>query len=86
MGINEKLDNDIKESLLGTPHVARAVQDYARVTGKTIDEVLDLIVANMRVNNLVKIRRKVEEALRHDPVKTYVTAALNGVIKDPVIR
>jgi len=78
--------NDIKEILLGIPHVRDAIVSHAYNTHTTIDEVVDLMVERLRATDLKKTRRKVEEELRHNPVLTYVVGAEIGIIKDPVIR
>lgn len=79
-------DNQIKESLLGVPHVREAVITFAHVNGKTIDEVLDLIVSRIRVTNLQKTTRRLVNKVWNDPVMAYVVAAKEGIVKDPVIK
>jgi CRISPR/Cas system CSM-associated protein Csm2 small subunit len=82
--------NDIKEILLGIPHVRDAIlnEAYKRDGSdkETLDQVLNEIVTRVHTTDLKKTRRKVEEELRHNPVLTYVVGAQTGIIKDPVIR
>lgn len=82
----EKSANQLKEMLLGIPHIREALYTYASLHGKLIDETLDQLVDRLRNMDLKKTRRKVEEELRHNPVLTYVVGAEIGIIKDPVIR
>ena len=86
MAINEQLDNEIREALLGIPCVRDTIISYSYNEHKTIDEVLDLIVARIRVTNLQKVSRRVRDRITKDPVLAYITAAKCGVVKDPVIK
>jgi hypothetical protein len=79
-------DEQLKEMLVGMPRVREALCTYASIHGKSIDELLDELVARLHNTNIKKTRRKVEEELRHSEVLTYLLAAMTRVVNDPVIR
>jgi hypothetical protein len=73
-------DDGLREAILAIPQLREAILAKA-ATGWSIDKVVDVIIRELRTADLKKTRRKVEEALRQDPLVTYQVATSMGIFE-----
>ena len=73
-------DDELREAILAIPQLREAILAKV-VAGWSIDKVVDVIIRELRTADLKKTRRKVEEALRQDPLVTYQVARTMGIFE-----
>lgn len=74
-------DDGLREAILAFPQLRKGIMAKAAITGRSIDSVVDAIIVELRTADLKKTRRKVEEALRQDPLVTYQVATTLGIFE-----
>ena len=74
------VDDELREAILAIPQLREAILAMA-ATGCSIDGVIAVIIRELRTADLKKTRRKVEEALRQDPLVTYQVATTLGIFE-----
>ena len=74
-------DDGLREAILAIPQLREAILAKAATTDWSIDGVIAVIIRELRTADLKKTRRKVEEALRQDPLVTYQVATSMGIFE-----